>query len=401
MKNYRDIANIVSCRYRRHIAPILTMIAIAALSFCGPGDATTNTPASPPSPTAKAGATTPSPAATVPPAPTVTPRSLVARKSEAQTTPAAAPSYPDVPGIVDVSNRGWPREIETSEGLIRLEAPPQRILTYSLGHDEIVLSLVGNERIAAVGKFTGDESYSNVADWVDDIPVYEKGAENVLAQKPDVFIASKFTDADIVELVKEAGIPVVRPSLENSSQGNIPNILLLGYLLGVEDRALELVAEIEARLKRITDRVPPVDDDARPTVISITRYSEKIYVPGLDTTVDGIIETAGGTNAAARDGLEGIQKVSLESVAAMNPDVILITQTGESGGDALRTLLLEHPALVAVPAVVNDEIHIVGSKLFITLSHWNVRGIEQTALVLFPDRFAGVEFSDFEPYLTE
>ena len=158
---------------------------------------------------------------------------------------------------MDASNRGWPREVETSEGLVRLEGPPQRILTYSLGHDEIVLSLVDANRIAAVGKFTANESYSNVADWVAEIPIYEKGAENVLAQKPDLFIASKYTKADIVDLIKEAGVPVVRPSLESSSEGNIPNILLVGYLLGVEERALDLAAEIEARLAAVSQRVPP------------------------------------------------------------------------------------------------------------------------------------------------
>ena len=317
------------------------------------------------------------------------------------TTPTPPPTpvpYPEVPGIVDVSNRGWPREVETVEGVIRLEEPPERILTYSIGHDELVLSLVASDRMAAIGKFTTNDSYSNVVGWVTDIAVYEKGAENVLAQEPDLFIASKFTKADIVDLIKESGVPVVRPSLENSSEGNIPNILLLGYLLGAEERALELAAEIQERLTMVSEKVLPADDSSRPDVIAITRYSEKIYVPGSGTTEGGIIEAAGGVNAATREGLEGIQKVSIESVVSMNPEVILITQTGESGGGALREDLLQHPALVAVPAVVNNRIHVVGSKTFTTLSHWNVRGIEEAAMLLYPDQFAGTTFVDFQPY---
>ena len=305
-----------------------------------------------------------------------------------------------MPGIVDPSNHGWPREVETSEGPVVLEGPPQRVLTYSLGHDEILLSLLPPDRIAAIGKFTGNESYSNVADRVEGLDVYEKGAENVLAQQPDLFIASKSTKEDIVSLIKDAGVPVARPSLENSSEGNIPNILLYGYMLGVEDRALELVAEIQERLAVIAGLVPPQGDPERPDTISITRYSDTLYVPGTGTTVGGIIETAGGTNAAARDGLDGIQKVSLESVAALNPDVIFITQSGE-GGESLRADLLAHPALATIPAIVNEEIHVVGSKQFTTLSHWNVRGIEVAAQILYPDRFADVTFTDFEPYSGE
>ena len=339
----------------------------------------------------------PSPSATPTPAPTPIQTTNATPMPTSTPTPTAVP-YPDVPGIVDASNRGWPREVETVEGIVTLDGPPERILTYSLGHDELVLSLVTPDRIAAVGKFTTNDSYSNVVDWVADIAVYEKGAENVLAQEPDLFIASKFTKADIVELIKEAGVPVVRPSLENSSEGNIPNILLLGYLMGVEERALELAGDIEERLAVVTQRVPPPGDASRAQVIAITRYSETIYVPGAGTTEGGIIEAAGGNNVAAQEGLEGIQKVSIESVAAMNPEVILITQTGESGGEALQDDLLQHPALGEVPAIVNNRIHVVGSKIFTTLSHWNVRGIEETATLLYPEQFAGVTFTDFQPY---
>ena len=333
------------------------------------------------------------------PAPTAAPQPTNTVQPTVTPAPTEVP-YPAVPGIVDPSNQGWPREIETVEGRITIEGPPERVLTYSLGHDEILLSLLPHDRIAAIGKFTGNEAYSNVADRVEGLDVYEKGAENVLAQQPDLFIASKTTKEDIVNLINDAGVPVVRPALENSSEGNIPNILLYGYMLGVEDRALELVAEIQSRLATITDAVPPPGDSERPNTMSITRYSDTLYVPGSNTTVGGIMETAGGTNTAARDGLEGIQKVSMESVAALSPDVIFITQSGE-GGESLRADLLAHPALAEVPAIINEEIHVVGSKRFTTLSHWNVRGIEVAAQILFPARFSGVTFTDFEPYSGE
>lgn len=400
---------------------IAIMIAAAlTLAACGGDDAPpTDAPAptTPPATVAPTATTAPTatpmpPAATAAPAPTATSAPQTTARPAPTASPTATPvptntpeptpvPYPAVPGIVDPSNTGWPREIETVEGRITLDAPPERILTYSLGHDELLLSLVPADRIAAIGKFTGNEDYSNVSGRVEGLAIYEKGAENVLAQQPDLFIASRSTKEDIVSLIKEAGVPVARPALENSSEGNIPNILLYGYMLGVEDRALELVAEIEERLSTISEMVPAPGDDARKNVMSITRYSDTIYVPGMDSTVGGILETAGGTNTAARDGIEGIQKVSLESVAALNPDVIFITQSGHTGGDALRDDLMSHPALAEVPAVVNGDIHVVGSKQFTTLSHWNVRGIEVAAQLLYPTLFEGISFADFAPYTGE
>ena len=408
-----------SLRYLTALFIILTTVAMTMVA-CGdeadptepPAPAATTAPtvaptAAPepteaPEPTAAPTArptSPPAPAATARPAATTAPTTAPQPTSTPEPTPVPTEvPYPAVPGIVDPSNTGWPREIETVEGRIVLEEPPERVLTYSLGHDEILLSLLPSERIAAIGKFTGNENYSNVFNRVEGLAVYEKGAENVLAQQPDLFIASRSTKEDIVNLIKESGVPVARPSLENSAKGNIPNILLYGYMLGVEDRALALVAEIEERLATISDQVPPAGDTARPNTMSITRYSDTLYVPGNNSTVGGIMEAAGGTNTAARDGIDGIQKVSIESVASLNPDVIFITQTGDSGGDALRADLLEHPALATVPAIVNEEIHVVGSKQFTTLSHWNVRGIEVAAQILYPDMFEGITFTDFAPY---
>lgn len=383
-------------------APVATTAPTAA-----PEPTAMPQPTEPPAPTAAAVSqptSAPEPTATARPAPTAAPTAAPQPTNTPEPTATPAPtealSYPAVPGIVDPSNLGWPREVETSEGKITLEGPPQRILTYSLGHDEMVLALAPPERIAALGKFTGNPSYSNVAELASQFPVYEKGAENVLAQSPDIFIVSRSTKADIVELVKEAGVPVARPDLEDAAEGHISQLLLLGYMLGAEERALELTAEIRQRLEAVASRVPPPGDASRPSVISITRWSDSISISGGGTTGSDIIEAAGGVNAAARDGIDGFQKISVESILAMNPDFILIPQDGE-GAAKLRDDLMNDPVLATVPSVVNGQIHIVHPPNYIVLSHWTVRGVERTAEILFPDRFADVEFTDFEPYTGE
>ena len=310
-----------------------------------------------------------------------------------------ADTYPAVPGIVDVTNRGWPREVETGEGLVRLEAPPQRILALSLGHDEMLLALVGRERLAGVGPLAADPTYSNVADHVTGLDTLSStDPERVLAMRPDVVVVSRYTKADLVALLREAGVPVVRTALENSAAGNIPNLLLLGYLFGVEERALQLTAEIEERIALVTERVPPPGDRSAPIVLAIARFADTIYAAGGGSTEGGIIETAGAVNAAARAGIDGHRTVSIESLAALAPDVILITQPAESGGTALRDELLAAPALAAVPAVASGRVLVVESRYYTTLSHWNVRGIEETARLLYPDRFSDVRFADFAPY---
>ena len=401
------------------------MTILAFLVACGDTQAPTEAPVVPPEATAtsepdpepqdgvaseESPTETPVPYSTAqeetPPPPAAETGTKTTEESSAQPTSEPSPEptvipYPSVPGIVDPSNHGWPRDVETSEGRITLDAPPQAILTYSLGHDEILVALVGSERIAAIGKFASNPAYSNIVEIAESLPVFEKGAENVIAARPDLFVVSAYTQQDIVDLVKDAGIPVVRPALEDSAEGNIPNILLMGYMFGSEERALELVAEIQDRLQIIEDRVPGVDSGERPAVISISRYSDSISVSGGGTSGSGIIEAAGGINAAARDGIDGFQTISVESIAAMNPDFIFIPQDAESGGNKLREDLMGDPVLATVPAIANSAIHVVDAANYITLSHWNVRGIERTAEILFPDSFSDVTFSDFAPYTGE
>ncbi len=401
----------------RYLTALLVIVAMMALTLiaCGseeqptdppPAPAATIAPTTSPEPTSvpeptMAPTAAPRPAATARIAPTTSPTAMPRPTNTPEPTPAPTEvPYPAVPGIVDPSNHGWPREVETSEGRITLEGPPQRILTYSLGHDEMVIALVAPERIAAIGKFATNDSYSNITEQALEVPIFEKGAENVLAANPDLFIVSKFTKQDIVDLVKEAGVPVVRPALENSAEGNIPNILLLGYMFGTEDRALELVAEIRSRLAQVAERVPPPGDESRPAVISISRYSDSISVSAGGTTGSAIVETAGGVDAAARDGLDGFQTISVESIAAMNPDFIIIPQAGD-GAVSLRDDLMKDPVLASVTAIADGEVHIVDAPSFITLSHWNVRGIETIAEIMFPDRFVDVTFTDFQPYIGE
>ena len=230
------------------------------------------------------------------------------------------------------------------------------------------------------------------------MPIFEKGAENVLAANPDLFIVSKFTKQDIIDLVREAGVPVVRPALENSAEGNIPNILLTVAICSERKSGPSSWSlTSEAGLALVSEGVPPPGDESRPAVISISRYSDSISVSAGGTTGSAIVETAGGVDAAARDGLDGFQTISVESIAAMNPDFIIIPQAGD-GAVTLRDDLLKDPVLASVPAIANGEVHIVDAPSFITLSHWNVRGIERTAEIMFPDRFADVTFTDFVPY---
>jgi len=301
--------------------------------------------------------------------------------------------FANVDGIVDPTNFGWPRSVETSEGVITLDAPPMKIHSLSLGHSEILAALVDFDRLTAVYSFFVDEEQSNIADLSSDSLMIGFDPEEVVALEPEVIIASSFTNADTVALMTGAGIPIARAALENSPVGNVPNILLMGYLVGAEVKAIELADELISRMQFISD---VLDSDTQPRVLSVSKWTSA-FAAGSGSTEGRIIEQAGGINAAADLGIEGHQQVSIESIAAINPDVIIVPQPLD-GANTFIAELTSSAVLAEVPAVKNGEIYYVPPRYHTTLSHWNMRGIEDLATLLFPSHFSGVEFEEFSQF---
>ena len=310
---------------------------------------------------------------------------------EATPTPVPDPVLPivaqlrGVPGIVDAANLGWPRQVEGLHGIIEIPAKPLRVITASVGHDEIVLAIVPNDRLVAVGGSTKNEIYSNVASHVQDKPEITRDPETIIAQEPDIVVTSIFFAAEDIEALRRVGIPTIQTQLDHDAEARINNMLLLGYILGEEARALEFAAEVRGRyeaLVAVTGR-----QEARPRVLALISYSDNLWVAGNDSTEGSVIEAAGGLNAAAEQGVQSNQKTSLEGVIAMNPDVIIIPQPTEFGAEDFQQRLLAEAVLAEIPAIRNNRVYVVESKHFTTLSYWNIRGAEDLARLLWPQDF--------------
>ena len=293
--------------------------------------------------------------------------------------------FEGVPGIVDPTNFGWPREVEGLNGIVSIPSKPLRIITASVGHDEITLALVPKERLVGVGSSTKSLTYSNVASLVQDIAGITRDPETIIAQSPDVVVTSPYFAEEGIAALSRLGIPVVQTDLQQGPEARINNILFMGYIYGEENRAVEFAAEVRDRyesLVSVTGAAGP-----KPRVLALTQYSDTIWTAGSSSTEGGVITAAGGINTAEEAGIESNQTTSLEGVIAMSPDVIFIAQPVEFGAEEFRQSLLDNQALAEVPAIKNGQVHLVEGKHFTTLSYWNIRGAEDLAHLLWPDLF--------------
>ena len=302
-------------------------------------------------------------------------------------------AFDGVAGIVDPTNFGWPRQVEGVNGTVSIPSKPARIITASIGHDEMTLALVPVERLVGVGSVSKDPTYSNVSSLVQNIPEISREPETIISRSPDVIVTSPFYPADTVAALSQVGIPVIQTDLEQHPEGRINSILLMGYIYGEEERALAFASEVSARydsVVSVTSEFQP-----RPRVLALTRYSDTLWVAGGNSTEGSIISTAGAINAAEEAGVDGNQTISLEGVIAMAPEIVIIPQPAEFGAEEFRQSLLNNEALAETPAIANNRVYIVDGKLFTTLSQWNLRGVEEMARLLWPDHFPDPAGSDF------
>ena len=180
-----------------------------------PAPIPTPTPTSTPAPTPTETATqAPSAAstATIPPAPVSTPTPTATLVPTATPIPLAS-EFEGVPGIVDPTNFGWPRKVEGLNGMVTIPSKPLRVITASVGHDEIAVSLIPLSRLVGVGGATKNTTFSNVASLVQDIPTITRDPETIIALTPDVVVTSPFFAAEGVDALSRLGIPVVQTDL--------------------------------------------------------------------------------------------------------------------------------------------------------------------------------------------
>jgi iron complex transport system substrate-binding protein len=259
---------------------------------------------------------------------------------------------------------------------------PQRIVSLTLATDEILFSLVDPKRIAAVSYLSIDPGVSHVAEAAKQVPIkIRANMEQVVALRPDrVFVAS-YTSMDVVKQLTEAKLPVVKLALFSSIEGIKQNILTVGREVGEEARAEAMVADMNRRLAWIAERAAAASK--KPGVLF---YSPTGVVAGKETTFDEMAALIGARNRAGEAGVVGHQKMSVERLIQLDPEIVIVSDWNPEEPDFYERLI-SHPELKHLSAVRNRKVYSISDKDISTVSHYIVDGIERLAGVIHPEWF--------------
>jgi iron complex transport system substrate-binding protein len=144
--------------------------------------------------------------------------------------------------------------------------------------------------------------------------------ESVVALQPEVVILWS-QQTEVISALEDRGIPVFGVFIKTREDID-REILALGAMLGVPERAARLVQYTQEELHRFSARVADIPPEHRPKAYFMWAQSP-LETSGGGSMVDDLVSLAGGRNVAGGMNQEHLV-VKLEQVVGWNPEVIIM-----------------------------------------------------------------------------
>lgn len=217
--------------------------------------------------------------------------------------------------------------------------PPARIVSINLCADGLLLALADPDQILAISPYAVDENLSFFADRAADFRHDAGEAETVVALKPDLVFAGRFTKLATRDILSSLGYRVVPLEPVRSIDQSVSQIREVAAIVGHPERGEALIAQIEAALLRAQRTASGTN-----TMPTAAVYQRRGYVTGAETLTTDLLAAAGfkneGGSMAGRIG--GF--VPLERLVDVRPDFLVVASPDIRAEDQ-GTALLAHPAL--------------------------------------------------------
>jgi len=219
------------------------------------------------------------------------------------------------------------------------EPVPQRVVSINLCTDQMAMLMAAPGQLKSVSFLATEKGTSMMVDEAAHYPLNHGQAEEIFLLQPDLVLAGTYTAKATVSLLKELGFRVEQFKPATSFDDVRASLVRMGSLLHREQRAAELVAELDQGLAGLAARKVPHKNAAF--------YYANSYTSGSGTLADAIVKAAGLTNMGETLGFKGMTRLPLELLIAANPDII-IEGDSQYSAPALAKQNFVHPAFTAL-----------------------------------------------------
>lgn len=284
------------------------------------------------------------------------------------------------------------------------EKAPERVWAQSQDNIEILLALGLADKIVGAYGLDGEIRADLAADFAK-INYYESmpSKEEIIALNPDFISAwySTFSDKRLgdVDFWHERNVGTYM-ALNSACRGKAAenpqtveeecqDILTLGMIFDVQDRAEALVEEIHAELRKIEDYLSGKE---RLTVAVLEDEGGTYRVYGEDVLGGNVAICGGAELAVGKHGDNG--NIGAEDLVAANPDAIfMVWYDGYTVGDVdyagehVVKLITENPAFASLDAVKNGRVYAINLSGIYCSGMRTLDGVLDFATNLYPELY--------------
>jgi iron complex transport system substrate-binding protein len=245
---------------------------------------------------------------------------------------------------------------------ISLDSPTtftvQRVVVLANGVAEIIQSLNGQAII--VGR-----DISSTEDSLSEIPIVTSGhqvlPEKVISLKPDLVIIDASTGPKAaIQSIKAAGVTVIETP-ESWSLKDLPiKVRAVGRAIGAVDQAELLVQQLNQSLQTST-----INNAPRVAFLYLRGTSSIYLIGGPGSGADSLLDAIGAVDVGAQNLERPFNTLTAESLAALNPDVIVVMSKGLESVGGIQGLL-KLPGVAQTNAGKNSAVIDVDDSLLLS-----------------------------------
>lgn len=261
------------------------------------------------------------------------------------------------------------RTLDTAYGAVEIEGQPERVVTLYEGALDTAL-VAGIKPLAAVATRGGEGVANYIGDAADGIAIVgtarETNLEAVIAQHPDIILASPRLPEQQYQLLSQVAPTVVPPTEGIRPEAWKDEARLFAKALGRESVVDKAIEEIENRSHSLAQRQPAGDTSATlarwmphgPMVMSTRLFSTGLLAAcGYDVEDGGVV----GTERPHSDPL------SLENLSRIDSDWLFLA-TLNADGEAALTQARQSPAFERLDVVEQNHVVTVDGQLWTSAS---------------------------------
>jgi iron complex transport system substrate-binding protein len=268
---------------------------------------------------------------------------------------------------------------------LTFEKPAEKIIVFAPNALEIIDGLGAMDKVIGVDSWSVDNKEPLAKGFEGFGDFQSLNMEKITSANPDLIIGLVGWSEQDIKKVQDLGIKVYIVNATNID-GIYNEILNMGILIGKDKEAAKLKDDLENQVNEIVSRTSGLTQEKKPRVFYEV-WNDPLMSAGTDTSINDLIEKAGGINILTKDGMTGWPEYSIEKLIQNDPEVIIAPVS--LAPDA--SIILGDARLSTISAVKNKRVYIVPDNPVLRPSQNIIKGLTMFAKAIHPEIFGNFE----------